>query len=444
MAHRLCQLLVLIACVAQTGCVTYADRLRQIRTAFYAGDLQRAEELVDEGLKKRLGGNDEVLLLEKAMIQLADGRPDEAEKSLQTVRDRFDYLAQTSATEQAASLLTDDQSLAYAGEDYEQVLIRAMLAIANLMQDGDDAEAYSLQMIDKQQQIIESAVEEDGTNPKAVYQQVALGPYIRALLREETHRDYDDVARNRAMVVSWEPEFAPGRFDLQRAVHGNHSERGHGVVYVFALVGRGPYKEEAVEEPTSAALLIADRILSHNAQQTLPPTLAPIRVPRVRAQINVVDSIGVAVNGMPLDRTETITDVTRMAIAQHEAVFTHTLARAVVRRTVKKSVVYGTKEALGVQRGSLTSIPFDVAGVVWEATERADTRCWGTLPETIQVLRLELPAGDQQISLLPLDQGGRPIGRAVHGRVAVVDGGNSFMFAIFPGPQLVGRVLTSP
>jgi hypothetical protein len=132
-----------------------------------------------------------------------------------------------------------------------------------------------------------------------------------------------------------------------------------------------------------------------------------------------------------------------MAIAQNDAVFTHILARAIVRRTVKKGVVYGTKEALGVQKGSLESVPFDVAGVVWEATERADTRCWGTLPDKIQVARIELPIGDQRISLVPLDPMGHPIGGPVHTNLFVPDARNAYVLATFPGPQLVGQVLTS-
>ena len=39
----------------------------------------------------------------------------------------------------------------------------------------------------------------------------------------------------------------------------------------------------------------------------------------------------------------------------------------------------------------------DLLGVAWEASERADTRCWALLPDQIQVLRVELPAGQQRV-----------------------------------------------
>ena len=85
----------------------------------------------------------------------------------------------------------------------------------------------------------------------------------------------------------------------------------------------------------------------------------------------------------------------------------------------------------------------DAAGVLWEATESADTRCWGLLPDTIQVIRIELPAGQHGVTLQPL-LAGRRIGSGAHGRqVTIDDGRNTYMLANFPGPDLVGEILTS-
>jgi hypothetical protein len=441
--RRLYRLAALAGLLLLCGCATHADRVRSIRLAFYEGDLGAALEGLDRSLKKHRDDGD-VLVLEKALVQLAAGRPVEAEQALRQVRDRWDYLEQKSAAEKAVSLLTDDRRLAYAGEDYERILIRAFLALSNLLHNGEDAEAYSLQVVDKQDQIVQAAAEPDGKNLKASYQHVAFGPYLRAMLREQTHRDFDDVARYRAMVVSWAPGFTPGAEDLNRAQTGSHSQPGHGVLQVFTLVGRGPYKEEVEEVPTTAAMLIADRIISALGKQTLPPTIATIKVPKVVPCPNVIQSVGIAVDERSQEATATIADVTQMAVSQNEAIYPQVIARAVVRRAVKKSVVYGTKEALGVNRGSLVSIPLDLVGVAWEATEKADTRCWGLLPDKIQVRRLELPIGDHAVTLRPLDLGHRPIGPPVTQRVTISDGRNTYLLAAFPGPNLVGQVLTGP
>ena len=430
------------AIVVAGGCATHADRLHRVRSAFQQGDLETAERFVAEDLEKH-PGDAEVLDLDRAVVALSDGRPQEAEQLLRSVRDRFDHLEQESAAEDAWTLFTDDQQQAYAGEDYEKVLLRALLAIANLLQDGDDAEAYSLQVAEKQREIVAAALLPDGTNPKAAYQQVALGPYLRAILREQTHRDYDDAARNFATVVSWQPDFLSGKEHLARASGSSHSRRGHGVVHIFALVGHGPCKVVAEEIPSSAALLVADQILSSQLNQTLPPTIASIKVPRVLAAPGVVGGVRVGTGGRLLGQTETLTNVSNLAVAQAAAGHDLAVARAVVRRTVKKSTIYGAKEGLGVQHFSPAALAFDLAGVAWEAAENADTRCWGLLPDTIQVLRVELPAGDHTLALQAVDRRGLPVGRCLPCSVSVADGRTSYCFVQAPDAGIIGQVLAN-
>ncbi len=361
--------------------------------------------------------------------------------TLREVRDRFDYLEQKDVTEAALSYVMDDNQRAYAGEDYEKVLIRVMLALANLMHDGGDAEAYSLQATAKQEQIIEAGAQLGDENPKATYQRVAVGAYLHGVLREATHGNYDDAQRAFATVVSWQPGFSPGGFDLQRVREGRHSAPGNGVLYLFAFVGRGPYKREVSEIPTSSAMLIADRILSAVGKHSLPPTLAPIKVPQVVTSENQVDRLLVSVGGQPAGTTETVTDVGQLAVQQYQAVYPYVLARAVARRAVKKAAVYAVKEQVDGLSG-WGSLALDAAGVVWEATESADTRCWALLPDTIQVLRLELPAGEHSLGLRP-SRGPVPVGGESRFSVLIEDGRNSYALACCPNAKIAGPVLVS-
>ena len=43
-------------------------------------------------------------------------------------------------------------------------------------------------------------------------------------------------------------------------------------------------------------------------------------------------------------------------------------------------------------------------------SDQADTRHWSMLPETLQVARLRVPAGDYQVSVEGLDSSGSPNG----------------------------------
>jgi len=433
---------IVAAALLASGCLAHASRLHSVRSAFHRGNLAEAESLIGDHLENHPRERD-VLRLDLAMVALADNRPAEAERLLRTVRNNFDHLEQDSPAETVWVMATDDDRKSYAGEDYEKVLVRAMLALSNLVQDGDDAEAYSLQVAAKQRAIVTAATNEQGVNPKAAYQQVALGPYLRGILREETHRHYDDAARSFADVVQWQPDFRSGPTHVARATGGHHSSRGHGVVHVFALVGHGPYKVEVAEMPSSTSLLVAGEIMTATMSHSLPPTIAPIKVPRIIALPGTIGGVQVGVGDWVAGRTETITNVSQMAIRQHEALLPQTVGRAVARRALKKGAIVGAKQGLGLERSGLPAVALDVAGVAWEATENADTRCWGLLPDTIQVMRLELPVGQHTLALRPVDRNGLPMGTVIPQTVTVLDGRNTYVLAQATDAGIIGRPLTN-
>jgi hypothetical protein len=428
---------------AGAGCTSHVIRMRDARAAFVGGDLAAADRLIAARLEQ-WGSDADVLALDRAMVALADGRPEECERLLRQVRDRFEAHAEADAAESAWSLLTDDEERAYAGDDHEQVLLRVMLALANLVQDGDDAEAYSLQAVATQEAIMQRTRREDGSRPQAAWQQVAMAPYLRGALREATHRDYDDAGRHFTTVVAWQPDFRAGRAHVARATRGIHSPRGHGVVHVVALVGHGPIKVEVAEVPSTVAMMLAGEMLAAGAGTSLTPMVAPVKVPRVVAVPAAVGTVQVGIGAWVAGHTETVTDVSRLALARQQALLQETVARAVVRRTLKKGAMLGAKQGLGAAPGSLPSLAVDVAGIAWEATENADTRCWSLLPDTIQVARFELPAGEHELLLQPLDHSRGPRGGTVAQRVTVADGRDTFVVLRVLDTGLVGRPLTGP
>lgn len=446
-----------------SGCASHYDRVWLVREEFHAGHIVQAREAVDKQLKHHKGEAD-VFLLDKAMIELTSGRPKEAEKILRGVRDHFDEFEQKDVGEVTKSMLTDDNAQAYPGEDYERVLIRAMLALSNLMSDGNDAGAYALQMVDKQQQIIEKVTEKQKKHTELVnskqkdgsvkveekpfvpaelaYKQVALGPYIRAMLAEESPLTLDEAARARVQVANFEPHFRDANADLQRAQYEKPLAPGMGVLYVFALVGRGPIKQEKEEIATQVSLLIADRIVNAFSSRPIPPTLAPVKVPIVVNYPSLVEGVSVHIDGQRAGTTATIVDVGAMAERQQQAHYPEIIARAVARRVLKKGVVYAAEEAAKVDQGSLLSLATMAAGVAWEATENADTRCWALLPDTIQVLRVELPVGEHDIALNPIRPGGGELAPA-RTKVRIVDGRNTYLMGTLPTTHFVGELLTS-
>lgn len=459
-SRKLCCCLAILA-GAISGCASHYDRVWVVREEFHAGRLDAAREAVDKQLKKHKGEAD-VFLLDKAMIELTSGNPKEAEKILRGVRDRFDNFEQKDAGEITKSMLTDDNAQAYAGEDYEKVLIRAMLALSNLMTTGNDSSAYALQMVDKQQQIIEKAklkqqkhldllASKEKQEPAAgspflpvdqAYKQVALGPYIRAMLAEESPLTLNEAARARVQVANFEPGFRDANTDLQRAQYETPIAPGRGVLYVFALVGRGPIKEQKDEIVTTVSLLVADRIVNAFSNRSIPPNIVSVKVPAVINFPSRSEGVAVRVDGQQVGTTATIVDVGAMAERQQQAHYPEIIARAVARRVLKKGIAYAAQEVADVQKGGLLSFGVMAAEVAWEASETADTRCWALLPDTIQVLRVELPVGDHEIMLRPMGPGGELLS-AANTKVTIEDGRNTYLMGTLPTTQFVGKLVTS-
>src|SRR5471030_1074380 len=199
---RLLFILPVVALAALFGCASHADNLQKVRADFYSGNLAKADADLEKEIAKKDSESD-VWKLDRATVLLTEGKPKEAEKLFREVRDRFDALEGKDAGEMVKSLLADDRQLAYAGEDYEKVMIRFMLALCNLFGDGSDAAAYALQVNEKQQQIIDKSTSKtaDGKNLKEKYKLVPAGAYLHAALKEETHTNYDDVARSLELVA---------------------------------------------------------------------------------------------------------------------------------------------------------------------------------------------------------------------------------------------------
>jgi hypothetical protein len=306
-----------------------------------------------------------------------------------------------------------------------------MLAISNLMSGGEDATAYALQVSDMQERIIASGGEGAQENPKLNYKRVALGEYIHGAINEASRIDYNEAARSWMKVCSWEPDFPYGRYDVERAMHGHHSQQGNGVLYVFALVGRGPYKEETIEPAATVSMFAASAIVNATAKRSIPPSIAPIKV----------NGVFVAADGRPVGPAATITDVGRLAAEQYRAIYPRVVVRAVVRRAAKEGILYGAKEALNTQRNTWADLAMNVGGIAWEATESADCRCWGLLPDRIQVLRIELPAGDHQVHLQPDSGLGGLIGADTVVRIA--PGRNTYLLGVFADGHPIGKLLAS-
>lgn len=441
MASR-CWLWILAAgLLVSGGCARSLATIDQARDSFVGGDLAGSRDALSQ-IADRRGRFADAASLDLAIVELAGGDFRSAENRLRLLRDRFDQVPQVAVGGEVASLVTDDTARAFVPAGYEQVMIRAMLSVCSLAGDATDAESYALQANMKQGELLRDAESRDVEDAADRYPLLAFAPYLRGMLREATHSNYDDAETAYRLVSAVRPQFAPAGEDIARASEGTHSRPGHGVLYLIAFVGRGPVLQETVAPTTSTALAIASSVLNAetNAEDTpegkrvggpVLPNIAEVKVPTVVIPRIGVATVGIRIGGVPVGVSQTITDVGELAIKQNEAEMPWTIARAVVRRVAKEAAVAKVGDSFGLS-GSAGSLFHFAAASAWAGSEQADTRCWGLLPREIQVFRVELPAGVHDVLLEPLGIDGHPIGPQTVHRATLVDGRNTYQIAFAP------------
>lgn len=457
-------MLVLCHCVLLlSGCHLTGHPLRQVTEAYDQGDAAAADEHLNR-LAERRDAEADIVELDRAVIDLMAARPQESLQTLESLRERLDYLEQTDLREQTAATLQDDRRIAWSGREFEQRMIDNLQILAALLQGDDDAYALAsrgmlavhadhldLQQLqpppdvspgDDSGESIPPEPADDASESPAPSRFTAnqLTAWLAAAVHSERIQDADATDRLIRQAAAWDPSGQQTVDQLQTL--GTSTSRNSGSLQVVVLAGRVSSWEPERLMPTTAALLAADRILSATGDHSLPPTTSPVLIARpVQQQYQARFSTKVRVEGFPAQTGAVLVDLNAAAWDSWEAGRDQQLARAVVRRVVKKSAVYGAKDALNVAKGSGTDLLLNVAGSFWESRERADLRHWTLLPAAIEVAQLELPAGEHQVTLQVCSAAAgseERVSDQLQLPVVIEDGRNTFVVCFRPAGRLVG------
>lgn len=442
--------------LAVVGCRSYSDKLSEFRGHYLAADFAGADRAVDRLIAKASGSNADavarsnaldvkagkgdtyLLLLDKAMTQLALGRPEVAVELMRRARDQLDAHEAKSAKEFFASVLTDDTARSYGGADYERILVRVMLCLCDLLvhssQTAGDAYAYALQVGQKQEAIVGSPLGEDvGYRPREEYRRVGIGAYLQGVILEATGAR-DGAARAYERCAGYEPGFRLGEEAVERTTAGRYAESGEGVLHVFHFAGPGPFYANGKSPPTELALRIAQIAAALVSDSYVPLMQTDVPVPVLAVAVTNLPGLEVSAHGRAAV-TETLLDVNLVAGEQLDKMMPMIIARAVVRRAVKTAAMTAGSKAVKRKNrnstGDAAELGFALANLAWTAAERADTRSWSSLPAQIQVARLPLPAGVHAVHF----------GGGMEAEVRIAAGRDAYAVVIRPDPGRPGVVL---
>lgn len=418
--HRGPIALALLGGLAASCASTHSDEVAGFRESWHSGDAEAAMRALDGQIAESAGvdaglvrstnaldsridtnrGDTCLFLMERGMVSLAQGQLQDAIDLFIRGRDGLDARLNSdfgSYFTDITSSLYDEAATDYSGADYEHLLVRSMLSLADLVAGDGQAETYAFQFIEKQEEILGMTYDVEGVDyePRQQYERVAFGHYLRGVLDErEGGTDVEQIYGLASQYSGHGVELIEA--SLQRVTEGERwAEPGHGVLHVFALAGRGPYLEEKEVDGTGEVVTALAQIGLAVAQQSGTPLAQDrVPVPGVVRKDATISPVSVSVDGQS-HSTESILDLNAIAEQQLEANEPMVTARAVVRRSLISAGIDEVEDRSGFSMGGV-GLGLNLGKTM---RERADTRSWESLPAEIHAARIELPAGEHEITI---------------------------------------------
>jgi hypothetical protein len=427
--------MVLVSCLVLLvtpfwGCAGL-DLYPGLNQRLQAGDCQGAVALIDASAKA-YGGNSQLLfLLDSAMVGLQCGDFDQAQERLRAAERLADQLWTESVSRNVASFLTNDNTLAYGGEDYERVMIHLASAIGYLQTGQLDEALVEVRRLDSLLQMFG-----DKYRDEPVYRSDAFGRYLSGILHEADGA-YDDAFIDYLQAVRiYQNEWRSYGLGVPAGLAEDLLSLGE-------RVGRRAEAHEALGQPPDdlpaatpgqdplgkvVLILFSGEGPRKVAQNIIVPTIngpIGIAIPQIEPGAPACDGGTLLLDddqGIRPAELALVSDINQIALKALEdrkgRIVAKALARAVAKQVVIKGVANTQKEKRDQQTVELL---LNVANTLF--LERADLRCWRTLPGRIWLARAWAAPGRYQAQA-------QLCGHATYalGEVDVVAGQTHFLF----------------
>ena len=451
-AGKLSVALATMACVlALNGCATYSNSFATIEHQLSGQQYDEALKTIETQSKDK---KDHVLyLLNKGMVQRMKHDFAGSNASLEAAKQEMERLYAASISQNALSVVINDATVSYAGDDYEQVLVHLYMAL-NYLELGlpYEARVEALQIDVKLREIEEKI-------PNSKFTEDALSRYLAGMIYDElgewsdamiayrqAYEAYKNYQTNFSMsmppmlkldlvrlaqreglndeLAQYQKEFGIEPTKPTKAANkkADNGEPDGELVFILNN-GLAPIKREemirAWAPPPSVVVDATRRSSNRNTQAPTPPVVVNIALPYYQSRPNRVTCARISVSGKEID-TQMMEDIDGIARASLKARMPAITARAVAR-AIAKGAVQESVDRAGQNRDDagaqlIGSLLVRVAAI---ATERADTRSWLTLPANIQMARLPLPPGSYDVAVELLGSNGQVIETRTFPQVAI-------------------------
>jgi hypothetical protein len=388
-----------------------------------------ADHLIEEHAEQYGHKNQVLYAMDRAMTLHYAGQYEASNRFLDQAERLIDDLFTRSVTAAASSLLSNDYTLPYEGEDFETVLINVVSALNYVLLDQWDDALVEARKVDHKLNVIN-----DRYAKKNVYREDAFARYLSGVLYEGRgelndafiayRKAYDTYLTYQQNYGTPIPPTLPG--DLLRVTQGlglteehasyrklfptaewtNEREfRNLAEVIVISYDGLAPVKvSEFVEAP------IPDGSGGIYILRVAFPKFVPRPTGLSGTEVRVVGD-GSAAGSQSTFLVEDITAIAQKDLADRIGrISAKAIARATAKYAATRAAEHATKQSKGDGSGALVGL---LGNIYSMATEQADTRSWRTLPGAIRMARVAVPPGRYTVELVPQGPGVTPLSREV-------------------------------
>ena len=428
-----------------TGCGSSGTHYLLVDKSLLANDYRQADTIIQKAEEDEYGTKSRVLYgMDRGMTLQLAGEYQQSNEVLEKAEDEVERLYTRSIRTESFAFMTNDNSLPFEGEPYEQVMINVLKALnyacLNRWQDA----LVEARRIDHRLNVLA-----DRTKDKAAYHDDGFARYISGILYESTgdlnnafiayRKAYETFEASRA----WSHTSVPLqlRTDLLRTANDLHlsqefteyqrlfpdtvwksseEQQQLAQVIVISYNGRAPRKEDQfVDLPVSGdalALVLVNRgFSSGNRQQQraadsvlygLNGRVVRVALPKIVPQKTQVpvDTVSLTPEqGAPvIVRTELAQNVTALAdkaLSERIAgIAVKAVARAAFKYSMAEGASRGSQQAVGGDLGPLVGLAVGLLTKGYAvASEESDKRSWRTLPDEIHLARTWVSPGAYQV-----------------------------------------------
>ena len=400
---------------------------KNVNSLIVAENFNTAEKKIQKNRGKY--GKNGILLyyLDLALIQQHAKKYHDSDRNFTKAQGIAEELINTNLTEGISSLVLNDYSIPYQGEDYEIALTFYFRAMNFLMRNNlEEALVEARKAVFYLDYVREHS--KDG------YDEPFVQFFSSLLFEEEGNLSSARIARQNAKNAYAKQRYPKNITSMP--VPENAGELGEIIFFHLnglsamkvsksSQIGWGEASGIAVSEgQLDTSLTSYNRALNAG----LYPSSVVISLPFYRAVKYEIKQSEIIVDE-DVYSTKLVSNISKTSISEFKKKETEIFAKTITRIVLKYVIASETGKAIEASTGSETwgDIAKISALMLGAATERADTRHWGTLPSEIRMSNVFLPPGKHDVKVLFKDRNNNIIKEHTFKNIKVKQGKRTYL-----------------